>query len=220
LSQGIELLPSPTVHPDFAAPPALPVSDLDRAPDPVQIALGQRERFADPQPGAPQHDDHAAEPDPVGVIPGGAHDGDDLLDRWRVRRIAQSFVAGRAALVVARKRRRRPGPASAVHVWSGFHDVLLRTMVDHTIVPRSSMIRARVLRARPRARFSRKARAGALGTRRIFPWQSERAARETSQPKAGVRRDGVDAARTLLRCTRRGRELTRREVIALMTEQQ
>jgi hypothetical protein len=51
-------------------------------------------------------------------------------------------------------------------------------------------------------------------------WQSERAARETSQPKAGVRRDGVDAARTLLSCTRRGRELTRREVIALTTEQQ
>ena len=30
------------------------------------------------------------------------------------------------------------------------------------------------------------------------------AARETSQPKAGVRRDGVDAARTLLSCTNTG----------------
>ena len=39
---------------------------------------------------------------------------------------------------------------------------------------------------------------------RVPPWQSERAARETSQPKAGVRRDGVDAARTLVSCTRSG----------------
>jgi hypothetical protein len=38
-------------------------------------------------------------------------------------------------------------------------------------------------------------------SRRSFSWQSERAARETRQPKAGVRRDGVDAARTLLSCT-------------------
>ena len=56
----------------------------------------------------------AAQPDPVGVIPGGAHDRDDLLDRRRVRRIAQTLVAGRAAFVEARERRRRPAPASTI----------------------------------------------------------------------------------------------------------
>jgi hypothetical protein len=88
-------------------------------------------------------------------------DGDDLLDRWRVRRIAQSFAAGRAALVLARKGRRRPGPASAIHEWNGFHDVLLRTMVYHAIVPRSWMIRASAARTFPRGRFSREAQASA-----------------------------------------------------------
>ena len=36
----------------------------------VKVGLGQRERFADPQPGSPQHDDHAAEPDRVGPVAG------------------------------------------------------------------------------------------------------------------------------------------------------
>jgi hypothetical protein len=58
------------------------------------------ERFADPQPGASQHDDQAAEPDSVGVITGSAHDGDDLLDGRGVRWISEPFVAGRSALVV------------------------------------------------------------------------------------------------------------------------
>ena len=44
------------------------MSDLNRVPDPVQIALGQREPFADPQPGAPQNDDQTAEPGSVGLI--------------------------------------------------------------------------------------------------------------------------------------------------------
>jgi hypothetical protein len=77
-------------------------------------------------------------------------------------------------------------------------------MVDHTIVPPRSMIQAGVLRTRPRARFSRIAITRAAESARSPSWQSERAARETSQPKAGVRRDGVDAARTLLSCTNPG----------------
>jgi hypothetical protein len=76
------------------------VADLNRAPDPIQIALGERERFADPQPGAPEHDDQPPKPDAVGAIAGGAHDGDDLLDRRRVRRVAEPFVARRSAAVV------------------------------------------------------------------------------------------------------------------------
>jgi hypothetical protein len=57
----------------------------------VEVALGQGERFADPQPGAPKHDDHPAESDPIWMIACGAHDGDDLLDSGRVRRIAQAL---------------------------------------------------------------------------------------------------------------------------------
>jgi hypothetical protein len=40
-------------------------------------------RLADPQPGAPQHDDQAPEPDALAILAGGAHDRDDLLDRGR-----------------------------------------------------------------------------------------------------------------------------------------
>jgi hypothetical protein len=74
------------------------VPDLNRAPDPVQIALGQRQRFADPQPSAPQYDDHAAKPDCVGVITGGAHHGDDLLDRAETRAVLLDPAARRSLL--------------------------------------------------------------------------------------------------------------------------
>ena len=50
---GIERLPRPAVHPDLTAPAAFSVPDEDRATDAIQVALGQRERFADPQPGTP-----------------------------------------------------------------------------------------------------------------------------------------------------------------------
>ena len=54
--------------------------------------------------------------------------------------------------------RRRPAPASAIHEWSGFHDVLLRMMVDHPVLPRRLVIRPSYAGV-PRARFSRNARA-------------------------------------------------------------
>jgi hypothetical protein len=60
LQPGIEMVPGPTVHPDLAPPAAFPGANEDRAALSVKVGLGQRERFADPQPGAPQHDDHAA----------------------------------------------------------------------------------------------------------------------------------------------------------------
>ena len=50
---GIEVVPGPAVHPDLAAPAALPGANENSAALPVKIGLGQRERFADPQPGAP-----------------------------------------------------------------------------------------------------------------------------------------------------------------------
>src|SRR5450755_1225284 len=57
---GIEMVPGPAVHPDLAPPSALPGANEDGAALSVKVGLGQRERFADPQPGAPSHDDHAA----------------------------------------------------------------------------------------------------------------------------------------------------------------
>ena len=57
---GPELLKGPAVHPDLASSPALTGADHDGAAVSVKIGLGQGERFADPQPCAPQHHDHAA----------------------------------------------------------------------------------------------------------------------------------------------------------------
>jgi hypothetical protein len=48
LEPGIEMLPRPAVHPNLAPPAALPGANQDRAALPVEIGLGQRERFADP----------------------------------------------------------------------------------------------------------------------------------------------------------------------------
>jgi hypothetical protein len=36
----------------------------------VKVGLGQREGFADPQPGAPQHDDRSAQPDAFRPVAG------------------------------------------------------------------------------------------------------------------------------------------------------
>jgi hypothetical protein len=60
LDPGVEVLPCPAVHPDLATFAALSVPDRDRTTHPVKIAFGEGERFADPEPGTPQHDDHTA----------------------------------------------------------------------------------------------------------------------------------------------------------------
>src|SRR2546423_13250463 len=75
-----QLLPPPSVHPDLAPLAALAMADQDRPSVCIEIALGQSERFADPQTRAPQHDDQATEPDAIRLITGGAHHRDDLLD--------------------------------------------------------------------------------------------------------------------------------------------
>jgi hypothetical protein len=58
--------------------------------------LGERERFLDAQPGAPQHDDHRAQAPAVTVIRGVAHHRYDLIDRRRIGRVAHPFVERRA----------------------------------------------------------------------------------------------------------------------------
>jgi hypothetical protein len=59
----------------------------------------------DPQPGAPQHDDQAAQ-QTVDAVAGAAHHGDDFLDRRWVGRIAHPLVARGTAGMELRQRRR------------------------------------------------------------------------------------------------------------------
>jgi hypothetical protein len=64
----------------------------------LKVGLGQRQRLADPQAGTPEHCDQPAQPHRLRPVPGGSHYGDDFLHGWRVRRIAETFVARHAAL--------------------------------------------------------------------------------------------------------------------------
>jgi hypothetical protein len=79
----------------------------------VEIGPGEVKRLADPQAGAPQDPDQRPEPGTVWPVASCTHDGDDLLDRRWVRRVAQALVARRAPLVVARRRGRRAAMATA-----------------------------------------------------------------------------------------------------------
>src|SRR5204863_9495677 len=87
----------------------------------VEVTLGEIERFLDSQPRPPEHDDQAANAVAVDAVAGLPHHRHDLLDPWRIRRIAQSLVSRRAPLVIARHRRRRapaPGRIDARR-WAG-----------------------------------------------------------------------------------------------------
>jgi hypothetical protein len=53
----LELLPAPVVHAGFAAFAALAAAHQQCAASRVEVGLGQLERFADAQPGPPQHHD-------------------------------------------------------------------------------------------------------------------------------------------------------------------
>ena len=61
----LQLLPGPLVHADLAAAAALAAAHEQRAAAGVEVGLGERERLVDPQPGAPEHDDQAAQPPAV-----------------------------------------------------------------------------------------------------------------------------------------------------------
>jgi hypothetical protein len=87
----MELLPAPGVHADLAAPSALATPNEQGAAALIKIGLGEGERFLDAQPGAPQDHDQSAWRVAVRVVTGGAHDGDDLIDRWRIGGIAQAL---------------------------------------------------------------------------------------------------------------------------------
>src|ERR687898_260862 len=77
----------------------------ERAAAGAQVGLCQGERLADAQPGAPEHDDQAAQPPAVDAVAGAAHHGHDLFDRGRVCGVADPFVARRPAGMELRQRR-------------------------------------------------------------------------------------------------------------------
>jgi hypothetical protein len=108
------VVPAPGVHADLAAAAALAVADEHRPGAGLEVVLGEGERLGDAQPGAPeQHDQrpHAGAMDPVAGL---AHDGDDLLDRGRIGRVAQSLVARRASGEVAGQGDRRAAATGGV----------------------------------------------------------------------------------------------------------
>ena len=57
---GLELLPSPCVHADLAATPALTAPDQERAAALIEIALGQSQSLLDAQPSSPHDHDQSA----------------------------------------------------------------------------------------------------------------------------------------------------------------
>jgi hypothetical protein len=107
LEPGPELVPSPLVHPDLAPLTALAAAHQDRAPHRVEVAFGQAEALADPQPSPPQDNDQATKPNAVDPVSGASHDSDDFLDARRIRWIAQTLIHGRSTGVVTRQRGRR-----------------------------------------------------------------------------------------------------------------
>ena len=95
------------VHPDLATPVTLPMPDQQTPSPLVQVRLGQRERLMDPQTGSPQHNDHPPHPPTVTTVCGVAHEGDDLIDRGRIRRVPVALVRWDPAGAMGGHRRRR-----------------------------------------------------------------------------------------------------------------
>jgi hypothetical protein len=80
------LIPRPPIHPYLATTGSLAGAHQNRAAGAVEVGLGEVERFADPQPSSPEDDDQRPQAGAVRTVPGGSHNGDDLLDGRRVRR--------------------------------------------------------------------------------------------------------------------------------------
>ena len=129
------MCPGPAVHSDLATLVPFPCRTSTAPAVGVEVGLVEHKRFADPQPGAPEHYDHAAQPKAVGTVSGSADDGDDLFHGRRFGWVPTTLIAWWNALLEAGGGRGRAAPASAVQQRYRFHDVLLWTMVDATIVP-------------------------------------------------------------------------------------
>jgi hypothetical protein len=66
------------------------------------VKLGERERFLDAQPGAPE--EHDQRPDAAPILAGVAHDGDDLFGPRRIGQVALAFAAAEVVAGHARAR--------------------------------------------------------------------------------------------------------------------
>jgi hypothetical protein len=117
----VELFPCPAVHSDLSPLATLPAPDEHCAAGSVEVAPLKRERFADPQSGAPQQDDQRAEPVTVGAVIDRAHDRDDLFDRRRICRVLLALVAWRAPYVIAGHGRWRAAVSGDIQQ-HGFHE--------------------------------------------------------------------------------------------------
>jgi hypothetical protein len=124
LEPWLEPAPATRVHADLAATSALAATHEQRAAPVIEIAFGERQRFLDTQPGAPKDHDQAAQASPMCVVPGRAHDGDDLLDgRW-IGGISETLVPRGSAGVEAGHRRGRSAATSAVEQQQQFGHLL------------------------------------------------------------------------------------------------
>jgi hypothetical protein len=110
---GRELLPGPVVHADLAAAAALAAPHQHGAATMIEVALGKRQRLLVARRARGSRSARAAAG--VGVIACGVHDGDDLLDRGRLGRVAQALVVRRSASMkpgTVAGERRRPARSS------------------------------------------------------------------------------------------------------------
>jgi hypothetical protein len=112
LEPRLQLLEAPVVHAALAAVDALAASHKDRAAP--RTDLGQIERLLDPQPGAPQQDNHRSHATAVTVFGGVSHDRHDLLHLRRVGRVPHPLVARRPAGVIAGHGRGRATPPGGI----------------------------------------------------------------------------------------------------------
>lgn len=92
LEPRTELLPRPRVHADGAPLVAFAVAHEDRAALGIEVALVERERFADAQTGSPEGDDQPGSAVAVDATASLSHDEDDLLDGRGISGVAAAFV--------------------------------------------------------------------------------------------------------------------------------
>jgi len=93
------LLPSPSVHPYLAALASFvsfASANEDGAAGTIEVALPERQRFADPRSCAPEQNDQRVEPMAVGAITDSAHHRDDLFERRRIGGTLLALVPWRA----------------------------------------------------------------------------------------------------------------------------